>query len=69
MMDYRRVYKQFPDDPRTFWAAAAEALHRHKPCTEMPDGTDKPFHQWFPETAAAMPVPMRRLGPWERRAV
>ena len=44
---YDRVYRQSLDNPVSFWAAAAEAIHWDRRWSTVRDDTKHPFHRWF----------------------
>ena len=46
-MSYKIMYQQSIEQPETFWAEAAQALHWDTPWTRVLDDSDAPFYQWF----------------------
>ena len=44
---YDRVYRRSLDDPESFWATAAEAIHWDRRWNTVRDDTRPPFHRWF----------------------
>jgi propionyl-CoA synthetase len=44
---YRTVYERSLEDPGTFWAEAAGALHWNRPWERVLDDTQAPFYRWF----------------------
>ena len=44
---YRQIYEQSLNQPETFWAEAAEALHWDKKWDRVIDSSRAPFYSWF----------------------
>ena len=44
---YDEVYARAMQDPESFWAAAAEAIHWEKRWDRVFDDSRKPFYRWF----------------------
>ena len=45
---YDAVYTRWLNDPKNFWAEAAEAVHWHKKWDRVLDDSRPPFYRWFP---------------------
>lgn len=48
-MTYRDIYESSFEDPRAFWAAAADAVSWTRPPTRILDDSTPPFYRWFPD--------------------
>ncbi|MBT8038795.1 MAG: propionyl-CoA synthetase [Gammaproteobacteria bacterium] len=46
-MSYKTTYQQSIEQPDTFWAEAAQALHWDSPWDKVLDDSDAPFYKWF----------------------
>ena len=44
---YQDTYRAAQDDPETFWAQAAEAVHWTRRWDRVLDDTDAPYYRWF----------------------
>ncbi len=44
---YGEVYARWLDNPESFWAEAAEAIHWYKKWDRVLDGSRPPFYRWF----------------------
>ena len=44
---YDAVYARWQDDPESFWADAAEAVHWFKKWDSVLDASRPPFYRWF----------------------
>jgi propionyl-CoA synthetase len=44
---YEAVYARWRDDPQSFWAEAAEAIHWFKKWDHVLDSSRSPFYRWF----------------------
>ena len=47
LSSYDEIYRRWQEDPRAFWAAAAESLYWHRRWETVRDDSRPPFHRWF----------------------
>ena len=46
-MNYEALYRQSIEQPETFWAEQAKAIHWHTPPQQILDYSNPPFRRWF----------------------
>ena len=46
-MAYRELYQQSIEQPETFWAEAARAIHWDRPWDKVLDASEAPLYRWF----------------------
>ena len=44
---YDEVYARWLDNPESFWAETAEAVHWYKKWERVLDASRPPFYRWF----------------------
>ncbi len=45
---YQEIYDRSINDPESFWAEAAAAVHWHKKWDKVLDDSNPPYYRWFP---------------------